>query len=141
MNPSVLDPAGLRPAGPIAGRPPRVPCGLDVHDSRSADGRSASAAPAAPAVGAISEDAWASALTLLRDTDRTIVLACHLTPDGDALGSMLAAGLGFRQLARHPRSQASFSNPFRLPAGARHLAGLATLLVPAGGRSRRGRTS
>ena len=32
------------------------------------------------------------------DRDATILLVCHVQPDGDALGSMLGFGLGLRQL-------------------------------------------
>jgi phosphoesterase RecJ-like protein len=78
----------------------------------------------------IPDDAWAAAIEILRGAaggPGGIVLACHLNPDGDALGSMLGAGLGLRRLGIP--AQASFSNPFRLP---RSLAGLAgqELLVP-----------
>ncbi|GAA0261784.1 bifunctional oligoribonuclease/PAP phosphatase NrnA [Cryptosporangium japonicum] len=122
MNPSVLDQPGLRPGRAhrraSAARPVYGP---DVQERRSADDPPAEA-------GAISEDAWAQALTLLRGADRSIVLACHLNPDGDALGSMLATALGLRQLGI--RVQASFSNPFRLPQALAQLAGLELLVRP-----------
>jgi len=86
--------------------------------------------------GAIDEAAWARALTQLRSAgDRAadgrpggIVLACHLNPDGDALGSMLATALGLRQLGIPV--QASFSNPFRLPQALTQLAGRELLVPP-----------
>ena len=42
---------------------------------------------------------WDAALEVLRDADE-VVLACHVNPDGDALGSLLAASLGLRQLGK-----------------------------------------
>ncbi len=38
---------------------------------------------------------WAEAVALLESADQ-VVLACHVSPDGDALGSMLALGLALR---------------------------------------------
>jgi phosphoesterase RecJ-like protein len=58
----------------------------------------------------------------------SILLACHLNPDGDALGSMLAAGQGLAQLGRPV--QASFPSPFTLPEVFAELPGR-ELLVPA----------
>lgn len=57
-----------------------------------------------------------------------VVLACHVNPDGDALGSMLALGLALR--ARGTRVLASWgSRPFEVPSPYRDLPGL-DLLVP-----------
>lgn len=46
---------------------------------------------------------WDEAVRALRDADE-IVLACHVNPDGDALGSLLAASLGLSRLGKkvHP---------------------------------------
>ncbi len=44
---------------------------------------------------ALSEGDWRRAVDLLARA-RSVVLACHVAPDGDALGSMLALGLGLR---------------------------------------------
>jgi phosphoesterase RecJ-like protein len=79
------------------------------------------------AVAAIGEADWAAALEAVAGA-RSILLACHLNPDGDALGSMLAAGLGLVQLGRPVR--ASFPSPFEV---AEVFAGLPgrELLVPA----------
>ena len=46
---------------------------------------------------------WDGALTALRNADE-IVIACHVNPDGDALGSLLAASIGLRKLGKttHP---------------------------------------
>jgi phosphoesterase RecJ-like protein len=40
---------------------------------------------------------WDATLAALKGADR-VALACHVNPDGDALGSLLAASLGLRQL-------------------------------------------
>jgi len=71
-----------------------------------------------------------AAVALLRQHDE-IALACHVNPDGDALGSMLALGLGLRALGK--RVVASWgSEPFDVPAAYASLPGL-DLLVPAAG--------
>jgi phosphoesterase RecJ-like protein len=46
-------------------------------------------------VTAPSEQVWREAVDLLARA-RSVVLACHVAPDGDALGSMLALGLALR---------------------------------------------
>src|SRR5690606_23597263 len=43
--------------------------------------------------------------------DASILLVCHVNPDGDALGSMLGFGLGLRQLG-FTRVVATFPEPF-----------------------------
>lgn len=45
-----------------------------------------------------SED-WDGALAALRDAS-DIVIACHVNPDGDALGALLGASLGLRKLGK-----------------------------------------
>ncbi|MFI5956994.1 bifunctional oligoribonuclease/PAP phosphatase NrnA [Cryptosporangium sp. NPDC051539] len=104
-----------------------------MHGSRSpAEGSAPTAAPAGgPGEPAISEQAWSDALSLFRkygDGEGGIVLACHINPDGDALGSMLATGLGLRQLGIPV--QASFSNPFRLAQSLTAIAGRELLVPP-----------
>lgn len=129
MNRRILDSTAPRPGRAHRRTPAARPVyGPDVPEHRSPDDRSASPAPVSPADGAISEEAWVRALGLLRDGSRTIVLACHLNPDGDALGSMLAAALGLRQLGIP--AQASFSNPFRLPQALTQLSGRELLSRP-----------
>ena len=65
----------------------------------------------------------------LRDSDE-VALACHVGPDGDALGSMLALGLALRSLGK--RVVASWGGePFEVPASYSFLPGL-DLLVHAG---------
>ncbi len=78
--------------------------------------------PSAPAVmpgagqsaSAISEADWSAAVAAIRGlpSTATILLVCHVTPDGDALGSMLGFGLGLRQLGYAPL--ATFPAPFEL---------------------------
>jgi phosphoesterase RecJ-like protein len=71
---------------------------------------------------------WAEAVGLLTAHDE-IALACHVNPDGDALGSMLALGIGLRTMGK--KVVASWgSEPFEIPAAYADLPGL-DLLVPA----------
>ena len=68
------------------------------------------------------------AVALLEAHDE-VVLACHVSPDGDALGSMLALGLALRE--RGTKVWASWgSEPFEVPTPYQGLPGL-DLLVPA----------
>ncbi len=69
---------------------------------------------------------WSRAVEAIRGADR-ILLVCHVQPDGDALGSMLAAGLGLRRLGR--TVQASFPSPYELAPPYDELPG-SDLLVP-----------
>jgi bifunctional oligoribonuclease and PAP phosphatase NrnA len=57
-----------------------------------------------------------------------VALACHVGPDGDALGSMLALGLGLRRLGKTVVASWG-SEPFRVPALYSFLPGQ-DLLVP-----------
>ena len=76
----------------------------------------------------VAERDWAAAAALLADRDE-VVLACHVGPDGDALGSMLGLGAALR--ARGTRVVASWgSEPFEVPAAYGFLPAL-DLLVPA----------
>lgn len=77
----------------------------------------------------VAEDTWADAVRLLSSYREEVVLACHVVPDGDALGSMLALGVALRD--RGTRVLASWgSEPFEVPAPYAGLPGL-DLLVPA----------
>jgi len=71
---------------------------------------------------------WSEAVSLLREAD-DVVLACHVGPDGDALGSMLALGLALRDEGKRVRASWG-SEPFEVPTPYRDLPGL-DLLVPA----------
>ena len=71
----------------------------------------------------------ASALTAAADAIResdAIALACHVGPDGDALGSMLGFGLAARDAGK--TVVASFGSPFVVPSNLSFLPG--DLLVP-----------
>lgn len=71
---------------------------------------------------------WEAATGLLSSCEE-VVLTCHVGPDGDALGSMLALGIALR--GRGTPVLASWgSEPFEVPAAYASLPGL-DLLVPA----------
>jgi len=77
------------------------------------------------------EAEWARAVTALESAGE-ICLACHIRPDGDALGSMLAVAQALRSRGgpSGPRIIASFGDlPFVIPAILRFLPG-AELLSP-----------
>jgi phosphoesterase RecJ-like protein len=85
---------------------------------------------AAPAPG--TETDWAVAVKAL-DEGAEICLACHVRPDADALGSMLAVGLALqaRSGRRKPRVIASFGDePFEVPRILHFLPGLELLSAP-----------
>jgi phosphoesterase RecJ-like protein len=64
----------------------------------------------------------------------SVLLACHLNPDGDALGSMLGVALGLRRIAGElgiARLQATYPGRSALPEPFRRLPGLDLLTPPA----------
>jgi phosphoesterase RecJ-like protein len=70
---------------------------------------------------------WDAAVRLLTTHDE-VALVCHVGPDGDALGSMLALGLALRD--RGTKVRASFgSEPFEVPAAYASLPGLELLVA------------
>jgi bifunctional oligoribonuclease and PAP phosphatase NrnA len=70
---------------------------------------------------------WAAAVAILDSAER-VCLSCHIRPDADALGSMVAVG---RALAdRGQRVVASFAEPFVVPAILTFLPGLELLSPP-----------
>lgn len=75
----------------------------------------------------IDETQWDAACETLRGAD-AVTLACHVGPDGDALGSMLGFGLALR--ARGTAVIASFPEPFAVPRSLRFLPGLDLLVDP-----------
>jgi phosphoesterase RecJ-like protein len=78
-------------------------------------------------VSAPSEAEWSAALSVLDGADE-VALACHVGPDGDALGSMLALGAALR--SRGTGVRASWGGqPFEVPAAYAFLPAL-DLLVP-----------
>ncbi|GAA3337747.1 bifunctional oligoribonuclease/PAP phosphatase NrnA [Amorphoplanes nipponensis] len=56
-----------------------------------------------------------------------VLLICHVSPDGDALGSMLGFGLGLRRLGVS-QVQATFPGPFEIPEPFAELPGLDLLV-------------
>jgi bifunctional oligoribonuclease and PAP phosphatase NrnA len=79
----------------------------------------------------LSPPEWTAAVAAVRDlpADASVLLACHVNPDGDAIGSMLGVGLGLRSLGFR-NLQASFPGPPDLPEPFAGLPGR-SLLVPA----------
>ena len=75
------------------------------------------------------DDLWDGAVAALRDADE-VALACHLGPDGDALGSLLALALGLRSLGKDVVASWG-SEPFRVPGQYAFLPGLDLLSPPA----------
>ena len=73
------------------------------------------------------DDALTLAATAIRSA-RSVSLACHVSPDGDALGSMLALHHVLR--AAGIDSTASFSEPFVVAPHYRELPGLELLTAP-----------
>src|SRR5213080_373020 len=78
-------------------------------------------------IEAESHTALARAAEAIRGA-RSVALACHVNPDGDALGSMLA--LHHVLLAAGVESVASFSEPFVVAPHYRELPGLEMLTAP-----------
>jgi phosphoesterase RecJ-like protein len=94
---------------------------VSVAPPQAADGR--------PGIQA---DDWAKAVVLVQEADE-VCLACHVRPDGDALGSMLAVAHALRAGGRpgRPRVIASFGDqPFEIPEILRFLPGLDLLSPP-----------
>jgi phosphoesterase RecJ-like protein len=79
------------------------------------------------AVNAPEDAVWDQAVAALRGASR-VALACHLGPDGDALGSLLALALGLRSLGVD--TVASWSEPFAVPPLYAFLPGLDLLSPP-----------
>jgi phosphoesterase RecJ-like protein len=79
-------------------------------------------------LGEVTTAHWARAVELIDAADE-VCLACHVSPDGDALGSMLAFARALHDL-RKP-CVASFGDPFTVPSNLRFLPGLDLLSEPA----------
>jgi phosphoesterase RecJ-like protein len=71
---------------------------------------------------------WDEAVAVLRGAD-SIALACHVNPDGDAMGSLLGASLGLRQLGKeaHPTWG---TTPLTVPITYAFLPGSDTIVQP-----------
>lgn len=83
---------------------------------------------------AISERDWARAVEILAGA-REVALLCHVDPDGDALGSMLALRLhlerqGVHTVASFARSAGENGHGLTVPAQYRFLPGVDTLTPP-----------
>ena len=76
----------------------------------------------------MTDPAWDEAVAALRDAP-DVALACHLGPDGDALGSLLALALGLTRLGKNVVASWG-SDPFRVPAQYAFLPGLDLLSPP-----------
>ncbi len=70
---------------------------------------------------------WARAVAILDGAQR-VCLACHIRPDADALGSMVAVARALQD--RGQRVVASFGDPFEVPAILTFLPGLQLLSRP-----------
>jgi bifunctional oligoribonuclease and PAP phosphatase NrnA len=75
----------------------------------------------------MAESQWQAALSLLRNAPG-VALLCHLHPDGDALGSMLALGIGLRRCGK--TVVACWSDGVELPPTYRMLPGRDILVPP-----------
>ncbi|HEX8002995.1 MAG TPA: DHH family phosphoesterase [Mycobacteriales bacterium] len=73
------------------------------------------------AVVAPPDPVWDEAVAAIRAAGQ-VALACHVGPDGDALGSLLALALGLRDLGKDV--VASWSEPWRVPPQYAYLPGL-----------------
>jgi phosphoesterase RecJ-like protein len=106
------------------------PASAAAADGPTGDGAGGDEAGDATAEVGPTEREWAAAVAAVRELrpDATVLLVCHLNPDGDALGSMLGVGLGLRRL-RVPNLQATFPGRPEVPEPFRDLPGL-DLLVP-----------
>lgn len=89
-------------------------------------------ATAAAATPGIAEADWQAAVAAVGALDRaaSVVLICHINPDGDALGSMLGCGLGLRQLG-FTNVRATFGEPYELVDVFGFLPGQELLVPPA----------
>jgi bifunctional oligoribonuclease and PAP phosphatase NrnA len=72
---------------------------------------------------------WDEAVTALSGADE-VAIACHVNPDGDALGSLLAASLGLRKLGKKTYPTWG-TTPAQVPASYAFLPGLESLVQPA----------
>jgi phosphoesterase RecJ-like protein len=106
------------------------PASAAAADGPTGDGAGGDEAGDATAEVGPTEREWAAAVAAVRELrpDATVLLVCHVNPDGDALGSMLGVGLGLRRL-RVPNLQATFPGRPEVPEPFRDLPGL-DLLVP-----------
>ncbi|TYB43424.1 DHH family phosphoesterase [Actinomadura chibensis] len=110
---------------PFASAAPTPPTAVPLGPALPASG--APSTPTAPAPPPADLE-WERAVELIHAA-REVSLACHVAPDGDALGSMLALAQALRALGK--RCYASFGEPFAVPAILRFLPGQELLVEPA----------
>ncbi len=82
--------------------------------------------------GDLASDAMGAAVALLRDAREagsTVVVAAHVSPDGDALGGALALHLGLARFGL-PTIPTVGETPLKVPAGLAELPGVEALLPP-----------
>lgn len=75
----------------------------------------------------ITDDVWREAVAAI-ETAPDVALACHVGPDGDALGSMLALGMLLRSSGKH--TTLSWGEPFIVPKHYAFLPGLELATPP-----------
>jgi phosphoesterase RecJ-like protein len=90
---------------------------------------SAAGVAGCPSAVQVDEASWARAVSMLRAA-RSVVLVCHVAPDGDALGSMLALSAGLRAIGA--RTTCSWGDEqWRVPPSYSWLPGVETVVPPA----------
>ncbi|WUH96781.1 bifunctional oligoribonuclease/PAP phosphatase NrnA [Spirillospora sp. NBC_00431] len=120
--------AGSMAAGSMAAGSPVVAGAVASAGSAAAASAVAVRPPAfGEAAGTLEESEWERAVALI-DAAGEVCLACHVAPDGDALGSMLALAQALRAMGK--RCLASFGEPFTVPAILRFLPGQELLVEP-----------
>ena len=72
---------------------------------------------------------WDGAVAALRDA-RSVAIACHVNPDGDALGSLFAASIGLERLGKKVFPTWGTS-PAAIPFSYQFLPGATTIVQPA----------
>jgi len=89
-------------------------------------------APVEASLPSTLDSEYARAARAVEETprDAVVLLTCHVSPDGDALGSMLGFGLALRRLG-FGRVSASFPEPFEVPDVFAFLPGQDLLVAPA----------
>jgi len=136
VSPGAVSPGAVSPGAvsPGAVSPGAVSPGAVSPGAEAAEGRAAGRRAAVTVAGGAAdpEACWARAVTILQSASE-ICLACHVRPDGDALGSMLAVAHALRSRAGSTgqRVIASFGDqPFEVPRILRFLPGAALLSPP-----------
>ena len=72
---------------------------------------------------------WEAAVHALRDAD-SVMIACHVNPDGDALGSLFAASIGLERIGK--KTYATWgATPAAMPFSYQFLPGADTIVQPA----------